>query len=650
MILNPVDIFNASILIVNDQRATVQWLEETLIEAGHSHITSTLEPHTACGLHLKKRYDLILLDLDMASTDGLALIEQLRAIEPDAYLPVLALTAQPEQRLRALQVGAKDVVGKPTDAVELQLRVRNMLEVRLLHKKMAHHSKQLEHKVIERTRDLNHEIIKLTGSEQAILQSEQRHAALFTGAPVPMWVLDPATLRFLASNDAASAGYGYARDEFLRMDFFDLLPATEHARLRQHMAGSHPDAAGHWSCRRKDGSALNIQAFFQPILYEGREARCLWALQRAPRRKHPPAAATLAAQDSLFWTLAEEAPQVIWYADARGRLIHANRQWYELVGGVPADWLGGQWFKAVHPQDHEALQANWQHACRTREPYTGVRRILSRHGACHTMSYKATPVLDANGDVAFWIGVDADISEVTAMEAALRRSNEDLVAFSYSVSHDLRSPLNTIDGFSRLLVKHLGAPAPNGEKTQHYLGRIQAGVAQMGRLIEDLLSLAQVSRTEFRHETVNLSELAAQVLEQHQGYASEREVQVSIAPDLRARGDARLIWVVLENLLGNAWKFTSLVPCAEIAIGQLSDADGKPVFFVRDNGAGFDMAYADKLFTTFQRLHAVTDFPGTGVGLATVRRIVTRHGGEVWADSEPGKGATFFFTLPDSGP
>lgn len=354
--------------------------------------------------------------------------------------------------------------------------------------------------------------------------------------------------------------------------------------------------------------------------------------------------ATLPLQDSLFRTLTEEAPQVIWYANARGGLIYANRKWYALVGGRPEDWMGSKWLQVVHPQDREELLEAWQRSLGKREDYSGVRRILSRDGTYHTMSYKARPVLSEQGDVAFWIGIDTDISEIKATETALRLSNEELAAFSYSVSHDLRSPLSAIDGFSRLLARQLGPQA--SDMTRHYLARIEAGVGQMGRLIEDLLSLAQVSRTDFRNEIVDLSQLAAQVLERHLGSRDEREVSVTITPGLKARGDARLIRVVLENLLGNAWKFTSKRLSTIIAVGQLADAEGEPIFFVRDNGAGFDMAHADKLFKTCQRLHSSAEYPGTGVGLATVHRIVTRHGGEVWADAEPEIGATFFFTLP----
>ncbi|RYX94982.1 MAG: PAS domain S-box protein [Comamonadaceae bacterium] len=225
--------------------------------------------------------------------------------------------------------------------------------------------------------------------------------------------------------------------------------------------------------------------------------------------------------------------------------------------------------------------------------------------------------------------------------AELQRSNAELEAFSYSVSHDLRSPLSSVDGFSRLLLRELDGH--HGEKVRHYLQRIQAGASQMGNLIDGLLSLAHLSRIEMRQTAVDLSVLAGEILERLQAQSPDRHVAFSVEPGLRVTGDARLLRSLLENLLGNAWKFSGRVDVAEIAVG-LSALHG--AYFVRDNGAGFDMAYAAKLFGTFQRLHDAADFPGTGVGLATVARIVSRHGGRIWAESAPGRGTTFYFTLP----
>ena len=225
----------------------------------------------------------------------------------------------------------------------------------------------------------------------------------------------------------------------------------------------------------------------------------------------------------------------------------------------------------------------------------------------------------------------------------LQIANQELEAFSYSASHDLRTPLSAIDGYSSLLAKDIGAGA--SERSKHYLSRIRAGVMQMGELIDALLSLAQVSRSHIAWETVDLSAMARSVLDGHCEREPQRPVVISITPGLQVTGDHRLIQQVMDNLLGNAWKFSGQTAQTRIHVSCSTGAAGEAVYTVQDNGAGFDMAYADKLFGAFQRLHTATEFAGTGIGLATVHRIITRHGGRIWAESVPGEGASFHFTL-----
>ncbi len=227
--------------------------------------------------------------------------------------------------------------------------------------------------------------------------------------------------------------------------------------------------------------------------------------------------------------------------------------------------------------------------------------------------------------------------------AGLEAANRELEAFCYSVSHDLRAPLRALDGFSdELLRSHAGQLDPTG---RHYLERIRAATQRMGRLIDDLLQLSRINRGEMRRERVDLSALAGAIAAELRQLEPGRQVAFAIEPGLAAWGDGALLRVALENLLGNAWKFTGRKPQATIAFGR-AVYEGAPAFVVRDDGAGFDMAYAGKLFGAFQRLHAEREFPGTGIGLATVQRVVHRHGGKVWAEGAPGKGAAFYFTLP----
>ena len=220
--------------------------------------------------------------------------------------------------------------------------------------------------------------------------------------------------------------------------------------------------------------------------------------------------------------------------------------------------------------------------------------------------------------------------------------NKELEAFSYSVSHDLRAPLRSIDGFSQVLLEDYGAQLD--ESGRDSLQRVRAASQRMAALIDDLLKLARVTRSEMRTELVDLSKIARDVVAELQRATPERQVEFVIAAGLETRGDARLLRVALENLLRNSWKYTTKQPRPRVEFAAVQE-NGERVFMVRDNGAGFDMQYADKLFGVFQRLHSAEDFEGTGVGLATVRRIITRHGGRIWAEAAVDRGATFYFTL-----
>jgi len=226
--------------------------------------------------------------------------------------------------------------------------------------------------------------------------------------------------------------------------------------------------------------------------------------------------------------------------------------------------------------------------------------------------------------------------------AELLAANQELDAFAYSVSHDLRAPLRSIDGFSHVLLEDYAARLDDTGRDA--LQRVRAATQRMGTLIDDLLKLARVTRAEMRREAVDLSGMAREIVTELQRTAPEREVEAVIAPQLTVRGDTRLLRVVLENLLRNSWKYTAKQPRPRVEFGSV-EANGGHAFVVRDNGAGFDMRYADKLFGVFQRLHSPAEFEGTGVGLATVRRIITRHGGRIWAEGAVNQGAAFYFTL-----
>ena len=224
----------------------------------------------------------------------------------------------------------------------------------------------------------------------------------------------------------------------------------------------------------------------------------------------------------------------------------------------------------------------------------------------------------------------------------LESANKELAAFSYSISHDLRAPLRGMDGFSQALLEDYGDELD--DTARDYLGRIRRASQRMADLIDAILTLSRATQGELRRRKVDLSALAEGVVEELRHTAPERDVQISVQSGIQVVGDERMLRVALQNLLGNAWKFTARCDSPYIAFGT-TERDGKTVHYVQDNGAGFNMTYADRLFTAFQRLHRSDEFEGTGIGLASVRRIINRHGGDVWAESRPGEGATFYFTL-----
>jgi two-component system sensor histidine kinase/response regulator len=234
----------------------------------------------------------------------------------------------------------------------------------------------------------------------------------------------------------------------------------------------------------------------------------------------------------------------------------------------------------------------------------------------------------------------AAVTAKLANELAIK--NAELESFSYSVSHDLRAPLRTVDGFSQMLEEALG-PDLEGEAGE-YLKRIRRASKRMGQLIEDLLALAKVGRQGMTVEQVDVTHVATSVVEALRLNEPDRQLEIVIAPGLAASADRRLVRIVFENLLGNAWKFTSKRTHGRVEVGRSLTDDGV-AFYVRDNGAGFDPAYAERLFAAFQRLHKEAEFPGTGIGLATVQRVVHRHGGRIWAEASVDEGATFYFTL-----
>jgi PAS domain S-box-containing protein len=364
----------------------------------------------------------------------------------------------------------------------------------------------------------------------------------------------------------------------------------------------------------------------------------------------------------------EHGPVSVLITDAAGTIEYVNPKFTETTGYAPEEAIGRQPNILKSGLTPSAVFADMWQRLRSGRQWHGELLNRKKNGELFWEDTRIAPLKDDAGRITHFVAVKEDISGRKRSEAEIQdhsvelerrvaertrqlsESNRELESFSYSISHDLRAPLRALNGFASLMAENCG----NCVKTEslEYMARIQRASVRMGNLMDDILDLSRVTRSEIRIEQVDLSAMVRSILDDLAVAGPSRNVLAEVEEGLLANGDATLLQDMLENLLGNAWKFSAQRDPARIAFGcrQESGKDsGERVFFVRDNGAGFDMKYADKLFGAFQRLHGPQEFEGNGIGLAMVRRIVALHGGRVWAESAPGEGATFFFTLGHPG-
>jgi len=512
--------------------------------------------------------------------------------------------------------------------------------------------------------------------EEALHESEETLRVAFDNAPTGMSIIGPDGFTYLAVNPLLCEMFGYTVEEFL----------GETVNLV-----THPDdveRSDEWIQKKYNDEPCEPD--FEKR-YIHKDGHIVWGLVRAQWIRNEDGSPRMAIVHILDITARKQAEEALRESEMlyRQAIEVANavpyRQSY-TGDGVEYDFIGAGIRQITGYSPVEFSESLWDSLTQERllledlaeypfnEAIERVRSgispvwkcehlIRARDGRIHWVFEAAVELRDANGVSHGSIGLYQDITERKLAEEEIRKwnaeleqrvrertvqletTNKELEAFSYSVSHDLRAPLRGIDGWSQALLEDYGDLLD--EKGRQYLDRVRSETQHMGHLIDDMLQLSRLTRIEMFKEPVNLSTLADSIVERLKLEESHRHVEFSIQPGLIAKGDSHLLEAVLANLLGNALKFTGKREDARIEFGQ-TELKGQRVFFVRDNGAGFDMAYSQKMFGPFQRMHKASEFPGTGVGLAIVQRVIHRHGGHVWAESEVGRGATFYFTLEEN--
>ena len=459
-------------------------------------------------------------------------------------------------------------------------------------------------------------------------------------------------------NKAAEKLYGWAEEEARGKKSHELLSTIFPTSLDEIEATTME--TGYWEGelvhRRRDGGTLIVSSRWAVRTEGGKPISVLESNRDVTQRKQTEEALRQTDEKLRALVLGVQDYAIL-MLDTEGRITTWN-EGAERIKGYRAEEIIGQHFSKFYTpeavaQGKPALELKIAEKLGRFEE-EGWR--VKKDGSGFWANVVLTPLWDKTGKLRGFGKVTRDITErklaaeilegqrkeLAESNARLVGANEEMESFSYSVSHDLRSPLRAIDGFSHALLEDYADRFD--EAGRNYLERIRAATQRMGALIDDLLSLSRISRAEMHKQNLDISALARSITSELQNAYPERHVEVGIEDGLRIMADGGLVRAALENLLNNAWKFTSKRECAHIEFG-MDRRDGAGAYFVRDDGAGFDPAYASRLFGAFQRLHTTCEFPGTGIGLATVQRIVARHGGRIWAESAVDRGATFYFTL-----
>jgi len=552
------------------------------------------------------------------------------------------------------------------------------LENRMQKHLLENSRNDLEDKVKERTKELlivnthlEEEIEVRKRTEKALQQSEEHFRFLFETMAQGVIVQD-AESKIFDTNNGACKILGLTKDQLLGKTAYDPRWKLVHENGSPLYPSEMPSNIALRTCKPVTdiliGAYIPEQNIYHWILTsstpkfregESKPYLTMTTFSNITERRY--AEEALSKSEREFRTLTENSPDVIVRYDREGQRTYVNPE-FERVNHLTAQQVYGRKPVELSTELSPMAVVFTEKLMGAMALGTVAKIDLSwtKDGKPICWFVRIVPEFDADGKVASALTIWSDITErkqaeeeirilnqelelrVVNRTAQLEAANKELEAFAYSVSHDLRAPLRGIDGFSQVLLEEYQDKIDAQGK--NYLQRVRSAAQRMAQLIDDMLNLSRVSRGEINFHQVNLSEIAQEIADNLHGTQPERQVKFIIHEGIKTIGDGRLLRIVLENLIGNSWKFTSKHPTACIEFGVQQQKE-RPVYYVHDDGAGFDKNYTHKLFGAFQRLHTTKEFPGTGVGLATVQRVIHRHGGNVWAEGEIEKGATFYFTI-----